>query len=66
MTASAGSYATWAVLLAAALLLWSLSLSNAHRPARPSEVVGRLATHPIGRVGLVMAWMFLGWHLFAR
>jgi Family of unknown function (DUF6186) len=66
MTTSAGSYAVWAVLLLAAVLLWCLPLVSRYRVARPSEVVSRLATHPIWRVGLVLGWMFVGWHLFAR
>jgi uncharacterized protein DUF6186 len=66
MATSAGSYAAWTVLLTAALLLWRFPIADSHRLARPSEVVARLATHPVWRVVLVVGWMFLGWHLFAR
>jgi hypothetical protein len=29
-------------------------------------VVGRLTAHPVGRGALVVGWMWLGWHAFAR
>jgi hypothetical protein len=32
----------------------------------PADVVGKVATHPLGRVVLVVGFMWLGWHLFAR
>ena len=35
-------------------------------PARPGVVLERLATGPFLRVALVLAWMWAGWHLFAR
>ena len=35
------------------------------RPA-PAVVLERLATGPFLRVVLVLAWMWAGWHLFAR
>ncbi len=63
---SAVSYAVWAVLGAAALGLWARSHSSRATMARPAAVVGRLATGPVARVVLVLAWMFAGWHLFAR
>ena len=60
------SYTLWAVLAAAALGLWYRSHVPGARTARPSVVLRRLATGPVSRVALVLAWMWAGWHLFAR
>ncbi len=60
------SYALWAVLGVAVLLLWARSHGRRPGPARPSVVLARLATMPVLRVVLVLAWMWTGWHLFAR
>jgi hypothetical protein len=60
-------YATWTLLLIGALVLWVLShTTRGPAVARPSVVVTRLATGPCLRVLLVLAWMWAGWHLFAR
>ena len=63
---SALSYAVWAVLGLAMLLLWARSRTAGASPARPAVVLDRLATGPILRVALVLAWGWAGWHLFAR
>jgi hypothetical protein len=65
---SALSYAVWALLGLATLLLWARSRFRApeRSPARPALVLERLATGPILRVLLVLGWMWAGWHLFAR
>jgi hypothetical protein len=34
--------------------------------AHPAAVVGKLATLPVLRVILVLGFMWLGWHMFAR
>jgi Family of unknown function (DUF6186) len=60
------AYAAWAVLGLAALALWARARAPGSGPARPSVVLERLATGPFLRVVLVLAWMWLGWHLFAR
>jgi hypothetical protein len=60
------SYAVWAVLGAGVLGLWAWSRRPGSTVARPSVVLGRLATGPVSRVLLVLVWMFLGWHAFAR
>ncbi len=56
----------WSVLGAAALVLWAVSRRAPTAVAPPSAVLGRLATGPLARVLLVLAWMWAGWHLFAR
>lgn len=60
------SYAVWAVLGAVALGLWARSRSPGASVARPAVVVGRLATGPLSRIVLVLVWIWVGWHLFAR
>jgi hypothetical protein len=66
MSVSTASYVVWAAIGALAVALWWLSYVRPAAVAHPSEVVGRLATHPVGRVLLVLAFLWLGWHLFAR
>ena len=66
MSISTASYVVWGLLGAAALLLWALSYLRPSAVAHPSDVVGKVATHPVGRVILVVGFMWLGWHLFAR
>ncbi len=63
---SAVTYLVWALLGAAALGLWAWSRVGRARVARPSVVLERAATGPVLRVALVLAWMWAGWHLFAR
>jgi hypothetical protein len=59
------AFAGWAILGAAGLVLWSSS-HLAGTPARPLGVLARLCTGPVVRVALVVAVMWVGWHLFAR
>ena len=77
---SALSYAVWALLGLATLVLWALSHRSAsgrlrdsgtgrapeRGPGCPALVLERLATGPILRVVLVLGWAWAGWHLFAR
>ncbi len=63
---SALTYLVWALLGVAVLGLWAWSRSGRARVARPSVVLERAATGPLLRVALVLAWMWAGWHLFAR
>ncbi len=63
---SAVTYLVWALLGVAALGLWAWSRSGRARVARASEVLARAAQGPLLRLALVLAWMWAGWHLFAR
>ncbi len=69
MSSSAG-YATWGLLAAYACALAVLARSRAgaraSSVASPGEVLARLATGPVLRIALVLAWMWVGWHLFVR
>jgi hypothetical protein len=60
------SLAVWAAL---ALLLVVLCVFSALRPASlPTArvAIGAIESRWPGRVVLVLGWMWLGWHLFAR
>jgi hypothetical protein len=63
---SALSYAVWAVLGLATFGLWARSHAAGSSVARPGVVLQRLTSGPFLRIALVLAWMWLGWHLFAR
>ena len=65
---SSWAYAVWAVLAAAALVLWALAHAPPHGRVvvRPSSVLARVARDPWLRVPFVVGWAWLGWHLFAR
>jgi hypothetical protein len=60
------SYAVWALLGLALLGIWLRSSVRGSSPARPGLVLERLATGPVLRIVLVLAWGWTGWHLFAR
>ena len=66
VSVSTVSYIVWGALGVAVLVLWGLSYLRPTAVATPRDVVGRLATLPIVRVVLVLGFMWLGWHLFAR
>lgn len=66
MSVSTASYVVWAAMGVLALALWWFSYLRPTAVAHPSDVVGRLATHPVVRVLLVLGFMWVGWHLFAR
>lgn len=63
---SAISYAVWAVLGLALVGVWVRSSIPGSSLARPGVVLERLATGPFLRIALVLAWGWMGWHLFAR
>ena len=63
---SAFGYAVWGVVGVATLALAAVSRTPESGLARPVEVLRRLASGPVLRVGLVVAIAWLGWHLFAR
>jgi hypothetical protein len=63
---SAFSYTVWALLGLALLVVWVRSSVGGSSLARPGVVLERLATGPFLRIALVLAWGWMGWHLFAR
>jgi hypothetical protein len=60
------SDAVWAAL--AATVAAALVVSHLPRPPleRLSALVRRAEVNRVGYVGIVLAWMWLGWHFFAR
>lgn len=70
MTWSEGVYAAWALVIASGIALWGVSASRrtvaGARVARPGSLVRRLMRHPALRVAVLLVWMWVGWHLFAR
>lgn len=56
----------WAVLgLAVAIALAVSMLPNGRVPG-PGALFKRISANMPGRIVLVLGWMWLGWHLFAR
>jgi hypothetical protein len=56
----------WAALgLALVVVQLTASMSRGTLPG-VGALVGRVRRNPVGRVLLVLAWMWLGWHAFAR
>jgi len=59
----------WWLLAAGFVLCWCLSHARRWVPtrmARPSDVLGRVVSVPALRVAVLLGWMWVGWHLFAR
>ncbi|HEY3842925.1 MAG TPA: DUF6186 family protein [Acidimicrobiales bacterium] len=63
---SALTYGVWAALAAAGIFMWWLSYVRPSMLAHPGDVVGRVVSHPVARVVVVLGFLFLGWHTFAR
>jgi hypothetical protein len=59
------SLAVWAVLAGVLAVLWALSHARSW-PVRPAALLVPLAARPVLRIALAVAWMWVGWHLFAR
>jgi hypothetical protein len=66
VSVSTVSYVVWAAIGVIALGLWWLSYVRPAAAAHPTDVVGKLATYPVVRVILVLGFLWLGWHMFAR
>jgi hypothetical protein len=56
----------WAVLGGAVVVCQLVAMMSKGRLPGLGAVVGRATTHRVGRYVLVLAWMWLGWHAFAR
>ena len=66
MTSREWSLLTWS-MLGAAVVVWMVVTrsSRGHLPTL-GAVMARLRESPIALVLLVIGWMWLGWHAFAR
>ena len=56
----------WAALAAGVVSLEVVGRLGRFQLAPLSRVLAVLRDRPLGRAALVVAWMWLGWHLFAR
>ncbi|HXQ60628.1 MAG TPA: DUF6186 family protein [Acidimicrobiales bacterium] len=56
----------WGLLGAGVVLAQTAALVSKGRFPGLGTVVRRLTYRPVGRSLLVLAWMWLGWHAFAR
>ena len=70
MTWAEGVYATWSSVVVLGLALWWLSATGrtiaGRRIAAAGSLIRRLTRRPALRVVVVLVWMWVGWHLFAR
>jgi hypothetical protein len=58
--------AIWAVLAGLLVACEFLSLLTRRRLAGLLETTTRISATPALRVALLLGWMWLGWHFFAR
>ncbi|HTX00280.1 MAG TPA: DUF6186 family protein [Acidimicrobiales bacterium] len=58
--------ALWGVLAGLVVLCELLSLATRRRLAGFLAAASFLSTAPASRLVLLLGWMWLGWHLFAR
>lgn len=65
-----GVYTVWSLVVVLGLVLWWLSASGrtvaGRRIAPAGSLVRWLNRRPALRVVVVLVWMWVGWHLFAR
>jgi hypothetical protein len=56
----------WSALAAVGIALTLLTYRRSAAVASPGALLGALTRRPVGRVVVLLCWMWLGWHLFAR
>ena len=70
MTWSVAVYTAWSLVVVLGLALWWLSASGrtavGRRIAPAGSLIRQLTRRPALRVVVVLVWMWVGWHLFAR
>jgi hypothetical protein len=60
------SFVVWAILGATVVAVQVAAIASRGRFVGVGESVRRLTAHGLGRGLVVLAWMWLGWHAFAR
>ena len=60
------TFVIWGVLVVAALALEGAGRRRVGGLVPLSRVLRAARAPVVGRVALLLAWMWLGWHLFAR
>lgn len=66
MSARAASIAVWVALATALGLLQAVAVASKGRVPTLDAAVRRVAARTWSRTVLLLGWMWLGWHLFAR
>lgn len=70
MTWSTAVYAVWSAVATGALALWWVTATGrtlaGRHVARAGALVRELLRRPLFRLVVIVGWMWLGWHLFAR
>jgi hypothetical protein len=67
MTWRNATWAVWALLGAAVVVLSALSVAGRGGVREPfGPLRAYLPDHRVARVALVVVWMWAGWHFFAR
>jgi hypothetical protein len=66
MSWRATTFTVWALLAAAAIVLWLLAVAGRAGVGRPGPLLLRVFSPVARRCVLLVVWMWLGWHLFAR
>lgn len=60
------TFAIWGVVVVVAVALEALARRSTGDLVPLQRALVRLRSLTAGRVGLLIAWMWLGWHVFAR
>ncbi len=66
MTSHTVSLIVWGLIGSGCVLLWALSRSSRAPSAQVGQLVDTVMLRPAARVAVVLGWMWLGWHTFAR
>ena len=62
----AATFVVWAVLAAAVVATEVVAVASKGRWPTFAGLVRAVASHPVARGALLLGWMWLGWHAFAR
>jgi Family of unknown function (DUF6186) len=66
MIARHGTLVVWATLCACVVVCVIVAALSKGRLPGLGPLVRKITVSPVGRGVLVLAWMWLGWHAFAR
>ena len=66
MSWRAVSLGIWALLALLLVCVELAAVASGHRLARIGDLFGVLTSGRLRRAGLLVSWMWLGWHFFAR
>ena len=66
MTWRSATFAVWAILAAALLAIGLATAASRGRWPTLAALARAAASHPVARGALLLGWMWLGWHAFAR